>query len=117
MSTNPALEFVPEWTDGDKLRKVRRHLGLTQEEFAARLGIPGPTYMAWETDRNRIKNVKAIAKRVKQISGTPLWWFLDTEVPAPHPPGAPLDAQRGDDTPDDNYGGASIQPVGWNVAA
>jgi len=33
MSTQPGTEYVPEWTDGDKLRKVRRHLGLTQEEF------------------------------------------------------------------------------------
>jgi transcriptional regulator with XRE-family HTH domain len=116
MSTHPSSDFVPEWTDGDKLRKVRRHLGLTQDEFAARLGVNAATYTAWENDRNRIKNLKAVARRVKQMTGTPLWWWFDTEPP--NPPGAPLHGQRGDDdTPDDGGVPISIQPVGWNVAA
>lgn len=114
MTTDPASEFVPEWTDGDKLRKVRRHLGLTQEEFAERLGVPGPTYMAWETDRNRITSLKAIARRIKQMTGTPLWWWFDTERPAPHPPEAPPSGRRGDDdTRGDGIGPGSTQPVGW----
>lgn len=81
MTTDPASEFVPEWTDGDKLRKVRRHLGLSQEEFAERIQVKAPTYMAWESDRNRVKDMRAIARRIKAMTGTPLWWWFDTERP------------------------------------
>jgi len=81
MSTQPEDEFVPEWTDGDKLRKVRRHLGLTQEEFAEKIGVKASTYMAWESDRNRIRDLRIIARRIKLMAGTPLWWWFDTERP------------------------------------
>lgn len=88
MSIDPVSEYVPEWTDGDKLRKVRRHLGLNQEDFAARLQVNRSTYMAWESDRNRVKDMKAIAKRIKAMTGTPLWWWFDTERPSgPGPDG------------------------------
>ena len=81
MTTDPVSEFVPEWTDGDKLRKVRRHLGMNQEEFATCIQVNPSTYMAWEADRNRIKDLKTIARRVKVLTGTPLWWWFDTERP------------------------------------
>ncbi len=87
MTTDVASEFVPEWTDGDKLRKVRRHLKLSQEEFAERLQVNASTYMAWESDRNRIKDLKTIARRIKVLSGTPLWWWFDTERPSTPPSG------------------------------
>lgn len=81
MSTDAAPEFVPEWTDGDKLRKVRRHLKLSQEEFAERLQVNPSTYMAWESDRNHVKDLRTIARRIKAMAGTPLWWWFDTEPP------------------------------------
>ncbi|KLO54118.1 helix-turn-helix domain-containing protein [Mycolicibacterium senegalense] len=100
MTTDPASEFVPEWTDGDKLRKVRRHLGLSQEEFADRIQVKPSTYMAWESDRNRIKDLKTIARRIKVLTGTPLWWWFDTEPPTgsgpgPHGGGTPVDQPVG----------------------
>lgn len=81
MTIDPAGEFVPEWTDGEKLRKIRRHLGLNQEEFAARLQVKAATYAAWETDRNRVKDMRTVARRIKAMAGTPLWWWFDTERP------------------------------------
>lgn len=81
MSIQPEREFIPEWTDGDKLRKVRRHLGLTQAEFAHALQVHPQTYGAWEADRNRIKDLRTIARRIKVMAGTPLWWWFDTERP------------------------------------
>ncbi|WP_293002667.1 helix-turn-helix transcriptional regulator [Mycobacterium sp.] len=89
MTTDPVGEFVPEWTDGDKLRKVRRHLRLSQEEFAERLQVNASTYMAWEADRNRVKDMRVIARRVKAMSGTPLWWWFDTERPSDPDGGGP----------------------------
>lgn len=94
MSTQPEAEFVPEWTDGDKLRKVRRHLGMTQAEFARALQVNPITYSGWESDRNRIKDLRAIARRIKAMTGTPLWWWFDTERPdrpnGPDDGGSPL---------------------------
>lgn len=87
MSTQPEGEFIPEWTDGDKLRKVRRHLGMTQAEFAEALQINPITYGAWESDRNRIKDLRTIARRIKVMAGTPLWWWFDTERPDGGPDG------------------------------
>lgn len=87
MSTQPEGEYVPEWTDGDKLRKVRRHLGMTQAEFADALQVNAITYGAWESDRNRIKDLRTIARRIKVMAGTPLWWWFDTERPDNGPDG------------------------------
>jgi transcriptional regulator with XRE-family HTH domain len=94
MSTHPSSGYVPEWTDGDKLRKVRRHLRLTQEEFAEKLGVTVAAYTAWESDRNRITNLKAIARRIKQMAGTPLWWWFDTEPPIPPDGGRPVSEEE-----------------------
>lgn len=81
MSTQPEGDYVPEWTDGDKLRKVRLHMGMTQADFAEALQVNAVTYSGWESDRNRIKDLKTIARRIKVLSGTPLWWWFDTERP------------------------------------
>ncbi len=39
---------VPDWTLADRLRKIRRHVGMSQAQFAALLGVRAPTYSAWE---------------------------------------------------------------------
>jgi len=82
MTTQPAGDFVPEWSDGEKLRKIRRHLGKTQEEFATALGVKPTTYSAWEADRNSVREPKVIARRLKMLAGVPMWWFLDSERPS-----------------------------------
>ena len=37
--TTTQTPIVPEWTTGDRLRRSRNHLGVTQEELAHILGI------------------------------------------------------------------------------
>lgn len=81
-ATESDERFPLEWTDGEKLRKVRRHLGVTQEKFAELLEVKASTYMAWESDRNRVADPKAIARRLKLLADVPMWWFLDTEPPS-----------------------------------
>lgn len=82
-------EFVPEWNFGDKTRKVRRELQLTQAEFAARLDIKENTYNAWETGRNTpsLAEAKRIAARLRLQCGIPEWWTLGVEPPSPRPTG------------------------------
>ena len=36
---------------GQLVRNLRKHLGLTQEKFAARLGVTYPTINRWENDK------------------------------------------------------------------
>ena len=82
MSTQTEGAFVPEWTDGEKLRKIRRHMGMTQGEFASALGVKATTYSSWESDRNQVRDQKGIAKRLKMLANVPMWWFLDAEPPS-----------------------------------
>ena len=36
---------------GNSIRELRQHLGLTQEKFAAKLGVTFPTVNRWENNR------------------------------------------------------------------
>ncbi len=78
--------FAPEWTMGDRLRKIRRRAKMTQAQFAGALGVADDTYGAWESDRNKVTDVVAVAKRIKVLTGTPVWWTLDTQE-GPRPAG------------------------------
>ena len=40
---------TPEWTFGDKLRKIRTESRLKQGEFAAMIGLTSSTLAAYET--------------------------------------------------------------------
>jgi DNA-binding XRE family transcriptional regulator len=89
MTTDPDFDglFVPEWTFGDKVRKVRRELKLTQADFAGRLGVKENTYNAWETGRNtpNLKDAQQVAKRLRLMCGIPEWWILGLEPQNPRP--------------------------------
>lgn len=87
VSIQPESDPIPEWTDGDKLRKLRRRVGMNQATFAAALDVHPQTYAAWETDRNRVPDPRTIARKLKLLTGVPMWWFLDSEPP--HGPGSP----------------------------
>jgi len=79
----PGRGTAPQWTLGDRLRKVRRHVVKTeQREFASLLGVSKETYTAWETDRNMPKDVVAIARRIELLTGVPAAWMLGVDVPA-----------------------------------
>ncbi len=48
------------------LKRIRRELGLTQEELAARLGVQRETVARWETGVRRI--AEPIARLVRRIA-------------------------------------------------
>lgn len=75
---------APEWTFGDRLRKVRRDvLGMTQPELADALGIDTRRLAAWETDRNRPRDLRGLAHQLEQLSGVDQGWFLADTDPQP----------------------------------
>jgi len=43
----------PQLGVGQVVRSVRKRLGLTQQEFAGKLGVALPTVSRWETKRHR----------------------------------------------------------------
>lgn len=91
MSTQPEHEAmgIPQWTLGDRLRKVRTLAGLNQEDFAAKLDVTASAYSHWESDRTTPRNVVAIAQRIELLLGTPASWTLGLveSVPSPGGPG------------------------------
>lgn len=99
--TDFGSRWTPEFTFGDHMRKIRRDLGLSQEDFARPLGVPKVTYGAWETGRNQPADVVAVAKRVELAYGVPAWWTL----------GLNADDRR----PGDPDGGRNMQPKDYKM--
>jgi transcriptional regulator with XRE-family HTH domain len=72
---------VPEWTLGDRLRKVRRDAGLTVVDMAAALGVSDSQLAHYETDRARPRDLIGFATRVEVTYGVPAWWLLGLAAP------------------------------------
>ncbi len=72
----------PEWTFGDRVRRIRRTAGLNQIEFAQRLGVTHQRLSQWESDRNKPGDIVAVAKRIRQEFGTPVDWTLGLDEPS-----------------------------------
>lgn len=61
---------------GDLIRALRQELGLTQEKFAAKLGVTFPTVNRWENKHATpsplaLEKIEAMVKQVRK-SGTDL---------------------------------------------
>jgi transcriptional regulator with XRE-family HTH domain len=69
---------IPQWTFADRIRKIRDTTGMTQKEFAVKIGVKASTYATYETGRNqpRFKDVFALAARVEEVSGVPANWLV-----------------------------------------
>ncbi len=67
---------IPQWGLDDRLRKVRRDMGMTQEQLAEALGVGAKAYGAWEAGTNRPGDVLAVAARMESVSGVPRQWFI-----------------------------------------
>lgn len=95
-------KWVPQWSFGDRLRKVRTELGMDQREFATKLQIKAPTLSSYEAGRAnpRARDLPGLASRLQALTGVPREWFLgwdDENGPASeetrplltlvHPPG------------------------------
>ena len=74
-----------KWTFGDRLRKIRRVNGLTQDEFAESLGVKKQTLAAWELDSWLPRGLVAFAKRIHLAYGTPVEWILGLDQPTGGP--------------------------------
>lgn len=93
MTTSPHLDRVPEWTQGDRLRKARTLTGLTVREFADSIGVSHGTVTSAETDARTVRRITLNAWAL--ATGVSLEW-LETGVagtqPTPPGPGKATDA-------------------------
>ena len=88
MSANPVTMADLGWTFGDRLRKIRRVVGVSQAEFADRLSQGRQSLAAWESGLNEPRNAVAVAKRIELAYGVPATWTLGLDG-GPGPDGRP----------------------------
>jgi transcriptional regulator with XRE-family HTH domain len=86
-SVGPLDDDLPgllTWDFGDRLRKIRRAVaGLSQPEFAAKLGVHLKSYSAYEAGTNLPSAPKmlALARRIEILTGVPAAWTLGVDHP------------------------------------
>lgn len=79
MEQNP---HIPNWTLGERLRKAREDMDVTQKELAALIGISDGTVQNYEGDK--IERPKGIVIREwARVTGVPLWWLWGSDAPTP----------------------------------
>lgn len=99
---------APRFGFGDRLRLVRRDLGLTQAEMAIRVGVGLKAYSAWESGQSRPADLPATAEHLEGITGIDRSWWLgwgEGSAPSPQPPGLPR--------MDSNHQPAGSPPAGY----
>lgn len=56
-----------EWTLGERIRKVRRVLGLEQDEFGQLFGVSAKAVSTWEGDHNKPRDLMAFAAEIERL--------------------------------------------------
>jgi site-specific recombinase XerD/transcriptional regulator with XRE-family HTH domain len=71
------------WNFGDRIRKIRREAGISQAEFADRIGVGHGSLANWESDLARCRDEVAVAKAIEREFGVPASWTLGLTDPGP----------------------------------
>lgn len=114
MSTQAAHEEmnIPQWTLGDRLRKIRTSAGMSQEEFAAQLQVTASAYSHWESDRTTPRNVVTIAQRLEMMTGVPAAWILGISDGVSSGPEGPGGSKKGSSVPGANLRNSDYKAAG-----
>ena len=81
MSTAESFDEFPEWTFGDRLRKARRHAGMSQAEMATAIGASTARLSNWEAGYNLPRDLVGTAEAVASATAdaghpVPAGWLL-----------------------------------------
>jgi DNA-binding transcriptional regulator YiaG len=77
--TKPEM-WVPKIGWGDRIRVIRRGLDLSQDQFAAMLGIGKQRLSAWESGANRPTDAVEMAQLIEARTGVPATWMLGLDA-------------------------------------
>ncbi len=80
---------IPQWSFDDRIRKVRRQLGYTQDEMADALEVGLKAYSAWEAGKNTPSDILSVAQKLERVTGVPRQWFIGWMDDEPGRPDAP----------------------------
>lgn len=72
----PGTPVEPSWTFGDRLRKARSVAQMDQRQFADALGVSIGSLPGWETDRQKPRDIVAVARKVEEVTGISAAWML-----------------------------------------
>jgi transcriptional regulator with XRE-family HTH domain len=90
MTEQSIARWIPEETFGDRLRRVRRQLKLSQGDFASRIDEGEKALASWEAGNREPRSAVAVAKRIELAFGVPAAWVLGLEMSsAPGPDNGP----------------------------
>lgn len=81
---NPAVmrQPIPEWTQGERMAKLRKTAGLTREQMAEECGLSTTTITNWEHDKVRVPRLglMAYAQRLSDHPSAVLEWLINGVV-------------------------------------
>lgn len=91
MTQAPREAWTPPEMFGDRIRRIRRSVGLSQADFANAIGEGSKALATWEAGTREPRSVVALAKRIELAFNVPAAWVLglDGSVLPPTPPAAP----------------------------
>jgi transcriptional regulator with XRE-family HTH domain len=71
-------EVIPEWTQGDRLRKARLLTGLNTRDFAQHIGVSPKTVNNAEADSHPVR--KIVLNAWAMATGVPAEWLRDGDL-------------------------------------
>lgn len=78
--TENARETIPQWTQGDRLRKARTLTGMNVREFADHIGVSHGTITNAETDARQVR--KIVLNAYALATGVPVEWLETGRTPS-----------------------------------
>jgi transcriptional regulator with XRE-family HTH domain len=109
---------VPPVTLGLRIRMALDYAGLSQEHLMSRFEVSRATVSRWCRDVEPAPKKFVLNEIAVMCEVSPRWLIDGTAPVSHHPPEAPPSGRRGayrdqTDTPDEDPGPGSTQPVGW----
>lgn len=77
--TTQRYERIPEFTQGDRMRKARQLTGLTTRDFAEKIGVSQATVTNAENDNNGVRKITMNAWSL--VTGVPVEWLTTGHAP------------------------------------
>jgi len=68
--------YIPQFTFGDRVAKIRRDMTLEQFRFGELIGYSKSTIAGWEAEGKQPRDLVSVARKISEVSGAPVGWIL-----------------------------------------